>query len=76
MYLWTREEYHKKKWKHIYSKNNCPFCTNIKENEWYIVWKWKYWFIIHNRYPYSWDNQHLMAVPYTHKKYYLGIIRK
>lgn len=71
--FWTREEYHKKIWEDIYLKDNCPFCTNIKEQEWYIIWKWKYWFIIHNIYPYSWNDKHIMAVPYIHKKYFLEL---
>lgn len=71
--FWTREKYHEIKWKKVYWKDNCPFCTNIKEQEWHIIWKWKYWFLIHNLYPYSWNNKHLMAVPYTHKKYYLEL---
>ncbi len=72
--LWTREEYHKKlNWKERYWLEDCPFCTNIKEQEGHIIWKWKCWYIMHNMYPYSWNEKHLMAIPYTHKKCYLDL---
>lgn len=71
--IWTRDEYHLNKSKEIYTEEDCPFCTNINENEWNIIWKWEYWFLIHNAYPYSWNEKHLMAVPYTHKKVYLEL---
>ena len=70
--FWTRDEYHLKKWKEMYTKENCPFCTNIKEEEKYL-WKWKKWFIVHNIYPYSWNNKHIMALPYTHKKFFIEL---
>lgn len=70
--FWTREDYHEKKWKKMYKKKDCPFCK-IEEQEWHIVWKWKKWFILHNLYPYSGNEKHLMAVPYTHKKYFLDL---
>ena len=67
--IWTREEYYKKKGNvGIYWKDNCPFCD--RENQkWQIVWKWKNWFLIHNMFPYSWTEKHIMAVPYEHKLY-------
>lgn len=65
--IWTREEYYKRKWEvDIYWKDNCPFC----DTEWQrdqILWEWKKWFIIHNMFPYSWTEKHIMAVPYEHK---------
>lgn len=64
----TREQYHKKKWEvDIYGQDNCPFCHDDDNNN-TIVWKWKYWFLVHNLAPYSWNEKHLMALPYEHKK--------
>lgn len=62
----TRQEYHSNKWKTIFLEEDCPFCKPIDQSG-HTVWKGKYWYILHNLYPYSGDNQHLMAVPYTHK---------
>lgn len=66
--IWTREEYHKIKWKEIYGKDDCPFC-DLEWNKENIIWKWKYWFLIHNKFSYSGDNRHIMAVPFEHKKF-------
>lgn len=64
--LLTREEYHKQKWdKKVFWKDDCPFCK-IELNIWHTVWKWKYWYILHNTSPYSWNEKHIMAVPYDH----------
>jgi len=73
--IWTRKEYHEKKWKEIYWLDNCPFCTNLKEknNTWEILRRWKYCFVIYNNYPYSGNNKHIMLIPYSHKKYYLEL---
>jgi len=60
----TRKEYHAKKWKKIYWLIDCPFCNHNN-----ILWKWKTWFIVRNISPYSWDENHLMAVPYRHIKF-------
>jgi len=62
----TRKEYHAKKWKKVYGLEDCPFCDKNKISP---IWKWKYWFILRNISPYSWDENHLMAIPYSHKKY-------
>ncbi len=70
--LWTREEYHKSKWKKVYWEEDCPFC-NTEEQKFHTVWNWNFWYILHNKYPYSWNDQHLMAVPYAHKKYSLDL---
>ncbi len=70
--FWTRDEYHNKKWKEVFLEDDCPFCKK-EEQKGHIVWEWKNWYILHNLYPYSWDHQHLMAVPYTHKKYFLDL---
>ncbi len=62
----TREQYYEKKWskKKIYWKNDCPFCFDYQS-----IWEWKYWYIVRNISPYCWNENHLMAVPFSHKKY-------
>lgn len=67
VHIWTREEYYKRKWEvDIYWKDNCPFCDmeNQKDQK---VWEWKYWYISHNKFPYSGNEKHIMAIPYEHK---------
>lgn len=66
--LGTRDEYHAKIGYKILGKDECPFC-DLQENKARIIWQWKYWYIIHNKYPYSWNEKHLMAVPYRHIKF-------
>lgn len=61
----SRKEYHKKKWKKIYTKENCPFCKKEQET----IYKWKHWKIIYNISPYSWDDKHIMAIPNRHIVY-------
>jgi diadenosine tetraphosphate (Ap4A) HIT family hydrolase len=41
----------------------------MDSNAGHTVWKGKYWYIIHNTYPYSGDSDHLMAIPCGHKTY-------
>ena len=41
----------------------------MEDQEENIVWKWKYWYILHNIYPYSGDEGHIMAVPYKHRQF-------
>lgn len=67
----TREELHKKLekiWKKIYGKDDCPFCDIVWQKE-HILWKGNFWYILHNLYSYSWNDKHIMAVPYEHKIY-------
>lgn len=75
--IWTREEYYAKKWekKRVYTKDDCPFCK-VDEQEENIVWRWKHWYVLHNMYPYSWDEWHLMAVPYKHRQYSIELSRE
>ena len=66
MKFYSRDEYHKQKWdKKIIWKENCPFC-NPEQNEEYIVWEGKFWYILRNFSPYTWEENHLMSVPYEH----------
>ena len=63
--LGTRDDYHKQIGYKILWKDECPFC-NLEENRVRILWEGKYWYMIHNKYPYSWNEKHIMAVPYRH----------
>lgn len=63
----SREEYHKIKWPWMYKEHNCPFC-DVESNISHIIWRGKYWYILHNISSYSWDHRHIMAVPYKHIK--------
>jgi diadenosine tetraphosphate (Ap4A) HIT family hydrolase len=49
-------------------KENCPFCNLEKERK-NIIWEGKFWFVAYNIYPYSGNNQHIMAIPYRHVLY-------
>ena len=60
----TREEYHAKKWKKVYWKDDCPFCFDFEP-----IWEWEHWYLVKNISPYSWNEQHLMAVPHKHKNF-------
>ncbi|NDK08461.1 hypothetical protein EOM39_04420 [Candidatus Gracilibacteria bacterium] len=67
VHIGTREEYYKRKGEvDIYGKDNCPFC-DIEGQKEQILWEGKKWFIIHNMFPYSGTEKHIMAVPYEHK---------
>ena len=67
--IWTRKEYHDKIGYGIMWKDCCPFCNRTETDIENTIWEGKYWFIIHNIYPYSWDERHLMAVPFRHINY-------
>ncbi len=65
----TREEFYKSMWgKEFYWKEGCPFC-DIEWQKWHTIWNGKYWYILHNLFPYSWTEKHIMAVPYEHRVY-------
>ena len=66
----TEEEYKKHKdinlkdlWKH-----NCPFC-NDKYMESSVIWRWKFFYIAFPLCQYLWIKNHLMVIPYKHRKY-------
>lgn len=65
----TREEYHTIKGNKTYGKDDCPLCKVLQNQEHHILWVWEHWFILHNIFPYSWQKNHIMAVPKIHKKY-------
>jgi len=66
--LGTREDYHAKIGHWIFWEEDCPLCDR-KNNKARIIWEGKHWYVIHNKYPYSGNEKHLMAVPYKHVKY-------
>jgi len=66
--LGTREDYHNKIWYWVLGEDECPLCDR-ETNKNRIIWEWKYWYVIHNKYPYSGNEKHLMAVPYRHVKF-------
>jgi diadenosine tetraphosphate (Ap4A) HIT family hydrolase len=60
MKIFPREAYlpPKNKWEW-----NCPFCDL---NEELIIWRWKYFCIRHNKFPYLWIKEHLLVTPIRH----------
>lgn len=63
--LLAREEWYKIKPKDLWEKN-CVFCDLETEKEDLIIWEWTYFHIRHNKYPYLWLNNHLLAIPNRH----------
>lgn len=61
----TRQEYHDTIGMGIMGKDNCPFC-DIQATKNTLIHELKYWKIVHNKYPYSGNEHHLMAVPKRH----------
>jgi len=61
----NREEYDKNKF--YFGLDNCPFCTKMKKDK--IIFESKYWFIMHNEYPYFDDKNWLMAIPKRHVEF-------
>lgn len=63
----TREDYKKLlNGKGIIGREGCPFCDQEKMQD-DSIWRGKYWFLCYNKYPYSGNNEHIMAIPYDHK---------
>ncbi|MDD3302755.1 MAG: hypothetical protein PHN31_04300 [Candidatus Gracilibacteria bacterium] len=70
----TRDEYREVKGKiGIYGQDNCPFC-DLESQKDHVIWKGKHWYILHNMFPYSGNEKHIMAVPYEHKKVGIELI--
>ncbi len=62
----NRENWNKYRPKDWWEKN-CPFCDTISEKEKIlIIWKWKFFHIRYNKYPYLWLEKHLLAIPNRH----------
>lgn len=49
-------------------RDGCPFCDLENQGD-MVLWRWKYWFVIQNKYPYTGTEEHIMAVPYEHHVY-------
>ncbi len=50
--------------KPYFTLKNCLFCTKIDKNK--IIFESKYWFVMHNEYPYFDDKNWFMAIPRRH----------
>jgi diadenosine tetraphosphate (Ap4A) HIT family hydrolase len=67
IHIWSRQAYKdilqsKEMWN---EPHNCPFC-NISKNPDQIIWEGKNWYIVYNIFPYSGNEQHIMAIPKSH----------
>lgn len=48
-------------------KSDCVFCKpDDEENKEYIIWRGKYWYICHNKFPILWLTNQFLAIPYRH----------
>jgi len=46
---------------------DCAFCkSHDKQHSEYVIWKGKYWFIAHNKFPILWLTNQFLAIPYRH----------
>lgn len=66
----TREEYMKVLGdkKRIW-RDGCPFCDLEAQKE-YVIWKGKYWALLYSKYSDTGNDQHIVAVPCDHKKFF------
>ena len=64
MKLYPRQEYKKIKQTILADKwlTYCPFCHPQDDKD-LLLWEWKYWFIVHNKYPIWGRDDHIMAIP-------------
>ncbi len=69
----TRDEYRKMlgNKKRIW-RDGCPFC-DLEEQEEYVVWRGKCWALLISKFSYTGDDQHIVAIPYTHKKFFIEL---
>ncbi len=64
----TRQEYHDQIGNGVMGREDCPFC-NPEDTKNTLIHTLEYWKIILNKYPYSWQENHLMAVPIRHAQF-------
>ena len=64
----TRAEYHEKIWNGVMGKDECPFCNPVETKN-TLLETFDHWKIILNKYPYSGQENHLMAVPIRHVQF-------
>ena len=67
-HITSRAEYDAHVQDRILGRDECPFCDTDGQSG-HIVWKGKSWYILRNLFSYSGDTDHLMAVPYIHKRF-------
>lgn len=68
----TRDEYHALIGNEVMGKSDCPFCDTEKTKN-TLLHTFNYWKIILNKYPYSGQENHLMAVPIRHVQFVWGL---
>ena len=69
--LGTRQDYDKFLGNRVLLEaHECPFCLG-EEHQDMIIWEGKYWRILYNKYPYTGNDQHIMAVPQAHKEFFI-----
>ena len=73
--FWTREEYYQKTGvrEKQFWREGCPFCSSEPDPD-FILWTGKHWMIWYNKYPYTGNDQHIMAIPREHKKFFSDLI--
>jgi len=64
----TRQEYHNEIWNGVMWQTECPFCDTEKTKN-TLIKTLDYWKIILNKYPYSGQENHVMAVPIRHLQF-------
>lgn len=67
----TRQDYYKFLGdRELLEAHECPFC-DLEGNKNHTIWEGKYWIILYNKYPYTGNDQHIMAIPRTHKEFFV-----
>lgn len=56
--------------KEFFEAHDCPFCSREKYQD-MIIWEGIHWMILYNKYPYTGNDQHIMAVPRAHKEFFI-----
>jgi len=64
----TRQEYHNQIGNWVMWEKECPFC-DVEKTKNTLIHTFKYWKVILNKYPYSWQENHLMVVPIRHVQF-------
>jgi len=68
--LGTRKEYGEfLNGREILEAHECPFC-DIEAVKEMVIWEGAYWVVLYNKYPYTGNDQHIMAVPRAHKEFF------
>lgn len=68
--LGTRQDYKKfLDGRKLLEAHECPFC-DLEGNKNHIIWEGKNWILLYNKYPYTGNDQHIMAIPRAHKEFF------